>query len=87
MNYDKERKSFEQWVRVCGLNISSEEGLYRSHVVGWMWKAWQAGRAALLTPSFVKGFCLGKRYGIESMEDIDLYTVQMPSNAVGKRHE
>jgi hypothetical protein len=44
------------------------------------WK-WTSNRrhAARLTPNFVKGFCLGKRYGIESMEDVDLYMVQMPS--------
>ena len=49
----------------------------------WKWtRNWR--RAALLTQTFVNGFCLGKRYGIESMGDIDLYTVQMPSNDSGK---
>lgn len=45
----------------------------------WQWtRNWR--RAALLSPAFVKGFCLGKRFGIESMSDVDLYTVQTPSN-------
>jgi len=49
MNIEKEREAFEHWVSEFGLNISTEDGLYRSHVVGWMWNAWQAGRAALQT--------------------------------------
>lgn len=47
MNIEKERGAFEQWVSGFGLNVSIEDGLYRSHVVGWMWHAWQAGRAAM----------------------------------------
>jgi hypothetical protein len=42
MNIEKEREAFERWVSVCGLNTTIEEGLYRSQVVGWMWRAWQA---------------------------------------------
>lgn len=42
MNIEKEREAFEKWVSGFGLNISTEDGLYRSHVVGWMWHAWQA---------------------------------------------
>lgn len=46
MSIEKERKAFEHWVSEFGLNVSTEDGLYRSHVVGWMWHAWQA-RAAI----------------------------------------
>lgn len=42
MNIRNEREAFEQWVSGFGLNVSIEDGLYRSHVVGWMWHAWQA---------------------------------------------
>ena len=59
--------------------VRKSDGKFLRGALFWKWtRNWR--RAALLTPTFVKGFCLGKRYGIESMEDIDLYTVQMPSN-------
>lgn len=48
MSIEKEREAFERWVSEFGLNVSTEDGLYRSHVVGWMWHAWQA-RANLCT--------------------------------------
>ena len=60
--------------------VRKSDGQFLRGARFWKWtRNWR--RAALLTPTFVKGFCPGKRYGIESMEDIDLYTVQMPSNA------
>ena len=62
--------------------VRKSDGKFLRGALFWKWtRNWR--RAALLTPTFVKGFCLGKRYGIESMEDIDLYTVQMPSNDQG----
>lgn len=42
MNTEKERELFEQWVFGSGLSTTIENGLYRSHVVGWMWHAWLA---------------------------------------------
>lgn len=42
MNIEKEREAFEQWVSGFGLNVSTADGLYRSHVMAWMWNAWKA---------------------------------------------
>ena len=42
MRTEKEREEFERWVSENGLNTSIVDRLYRSHVVGWMWHAWQA---------------------------------------------
>lgn len=59
--------------------VRKSDGQFLRGARFWKWtRNWRC--AALLTPTFVEGFCLGKRYGIESMEDIDLYTAQIPSN-------
>lgn len=42
MNIEKEREAFEQWVAGLGLSFSTEYGIYRNHIVGWMWHAWLA---------------------------------------------
>lgn len=58
--------------------VRKSDGQFLRGARFWKWtRNWR--RAALLTPTFVEGFCIGKRYGIESMDDIDLYMVQMPS--------
>lgn len=44
---DKSKAEFELWISQQGMNTCIDDGLYRSHVVGWMWQAWQASRAAL----------------------------------------
>lgn len=46
MNTEQERADFEAFASKHGLCVTEGGGLYRSHVVAWMWKAWQA-RAAL----------------------------------------
>lgn len=46
MNIEQERKDFEAFESKHGLCVTKEGELYRSHVIRWMWKAWQA-RAAL----------------------------------------
>ena len=46
MNTEQERADFEAFASKHGLCITEDGDLYRSHVVAWMWKSWQA-RAAL----------------------------------------
>src|SRR5690606_20567944 len=46
MNTEQERAEFEAFASNHGLCVTEDGDLYRSHVVAWMWKAWQA-RAAL----------------------------------------
>src|SRR5690606_24071124 len=46
MNTEQERAEFEAFASKHGLCVTEDGDLYRSHVVAWMWKAWQA-RAAL----------------------------------------
>lgn len=46
MNIKQERADFEAFASKHGLCVTEEGDLYRSHVVAWMWKAWQA-RAAI----------------------------------------
>lgn len=46
MNTEQERTYFEAFASRHGLCITEDNYLYRSHLVAWMWKAWQA-RAAL----------------------------------------
>ena len=46
MNIEQERADFEAFASKHGLCVTEDGDLYRSHVVAWMWKAWQA-RAAL----------------------------------------
>src|SRR5690606_21114851 len=46
MNIEQERAAFEAFESKHGLCVTKEGELYRSHVIRWMWKAWQA-RAAL----------------------------------------
>src|SRR5690606_11192646 len=46
MNTEQERADFEAFASKHGLCVTEDGDLYRSHVVAWMWKAWQA-RAAL----------------------------------------
>ena len=46
MNIEQERAEFEAFASKHGLCVTEGGDLYRSHVVAWMWKAWQA-RAAL----------------------------------------
>jgi len=46
MNTEQERADFEAFASQHGLCVTEDGDLYRSHVVAWMWKAWQA-RAAL----------------------------------------
>ena len=42
MNIEQERAAFEAFASKNGLCITHGDDLYRSHVVGWMWRAWQA---------------------------------------------
>ena len=42
----EERTEFEAFASKHGLCVTEDGDLYRSHVLAWMWKAWQA-RAAL----------------------------------------
>jgi len=44
----EERTEFEAFASKHGLCVTEDGDLYRSHVLAWMWKAWQA-RAALHT--------------------------------------
>ena len=46
MTNEQERADFEAFASKHGLCVTEDGDLYRSHVVAWMWKAWQA-RAAL----------------------------------------
>lgn len=43
---EQERIEFEAFASKHGLCVTWDGDLYRSHVVAWMWKAWQA-RAAI----------------------------------------
>ena len=46
MDITQERADFEAFASKHGLCVTEGGDLYRSHVVAWMWKAWQA-RAVL----------------------------------------
>lgn len=46
MNTEQERAAFEAFASKHGLCVTEDNDLYRSHLVTWMWRAWQA-RAAL----------------------------------------
>lgn len=46
MNIEQERSAFEAFASKHGLCVTLQDDVYRSHVVGWMWRAWQA-RASL----------------------------------------
>lgn len=45
---EQHREEFEGFCRANGLNAKQDtrtgSGLFNSHVVGWMWKAWKAAR-------------------------------------------
>lgn len=60
--------------------VRKSDGQFLRGARFWKWtRNWR--RAALLSPGFVREFCIGKRYGIKSMDELEFYTVQMPSNA------
>lgn len=42
MDIQKERTEFEKFASSHGLCVTEDGGLYRSHVLAWMWKAWEA---------------------------------------------
>ena len=57
--------------------VRKSDGKFLRGAQFWKWtRNWR--RAALLTPAYVCQYCIGKRYGIKSMNDIELYTVQIP---------
>ena len=90
-NDESSREAATSTVELEGLEqlcfvVRKSDGKFLRGARLWKWTGdWR--RAALLTPSFVREYCLGKRYGIESMGDVVLYNVQMPSNALGQACE
>ena len=84
-NDESSREAATSTVELEGLEqlcfvVRKSDGKFLRGARFWKWTGdWR--RAALLTPSFVREYCLGKRYGIESMADVVLYSVQMHSNA------
>ncbi len=55
MSTEQERADFEAFTSQHGLCITEDGDLYRSHVVAWMWKSWQA-RAALQSQDRDEGY-------------------------------
>lgn len=61
MDIQKERAEFEKFASSHGLCVTEDGGLYRSHVLAWMWKAWKA-RAGLEERNM--GLVLSDAYGV-----------------------
>lgn len=60
--------------------VRKSDGQFLRGARFWTWtKNWR--RAAVLSPDVVRGYCLGERFGIRSMDDIELYPVQLPNRA------
>lgn len=64
---NKMRKEFESWVSSTGSSVAREDALYRSQLVGWMWKAWQASREALVVELPDEEEHKGVHYGVDYM--------------------
>jgi hypothetical protein len=59
--------------------VRKRDGQFLRGARFWKWtRNWRS--AAILSRGFVREFCIGKRFGINSIDELEFYTVQMLPN-------